>query len=141
MMIAEGVESMSLVIQTADKIEEEERKALIRTSISTILFFVPIAGEIIGSVTELADLAAILSVMGAAGTAALDVYTIVDDPDNAPLAIVDLIMAPLVLADVAVIAKASNIKRGMSAEDMAKLGNRADEIMSKIEKVTGVCTK
>jgi len=42
-----GVESMSLVIQTADKIEEEERKALILAFIGAILFFVPIAGEVL----------------------------------------------------------------------------------------------
>jgi len=44
-------------------------------------------------VTELADISAIIGVLGAAGNAAFDVYTIVDDPANAPLAIVDLIMA------------------------------------------------
>lgn len=141
MMVAHGVESMSQVIQTADKIEEEERKALILAFIGAILFFVPIAGEVLGSVAELADIASIISIVGTIGNAALDVYTIVDDPDNAPLAIVDLIMAPLALADVAVIAKASNIKRGMTAEDLAKLGDRVGERMAKIDKVTGVCRK
>lgn len=48
-------------------------------------------------------------------------YTIVDDIVNAPLAIVDLIMAPLSLADVAIVARDADLKRGMSVEDRAKL--------------------
>lgn len=140
MMIAQGVESMSVVVQTAEKIEEEERKALILAFISAILFFVPIAGEVIGAVAEVGDIVAIIDVLGAAGNAAMDVYTIVDDPDNAPLAIVDLIMAPLALAQVATVARAAELKRGMSVEDMAKLGDRVGTRMNKVKKVTGKCT-
>ncbi|KAK9415412.1 putative chitinase [Seiridium unicorne] len=139
MMIVQGVESMSMVVQTADKIEEEERKALILAFVSAILFFVPIAGEVLGAVAEVADIAAIISVLGAIGNAALDVYTIVDDPDNAPLAIVGLIMAPLALADVATVAKAASIRRGMSATDVAKLGERVSTRMDKLKAVTGTC--
>jgi chitinase len=140
MMIAQGVESMSIVVQTADKIEEEERKAIILAFISAILFFVPIAGELVGAVAEVADIVAIIDVLGAVGNAAMDIYTVVDDPANAPLAIVDLIMAPLALADVAIVAKAAELKRGMSVEDMAKLGDRVGERMSKVTKGTGKCT-
>ncbi|KAK8087733.1 killer toxin alpha/beta [Apiospora hydei] len=84
LMIVQGVESMAMVVQTADKIEEEERKAIILAFISAILFFVPIAGEVLGTVAELADIGAIISVMGAVGNAAFDVYTIVDDPRTRP---------------------------------------------------------
>ncbi len=141
MMIIQGVESMQLVVQTADKIDDEERKAIMLAFISAILFFVPIAGEALGAVAEVGDIAGIIAILGAAGNVALDVYTIVDDPNNAPMAIVDLIMAPLALADVAVIAKAANIRRGMSVKDMAKLGDRVGERMGKLEKVTGTCQK
>jgi hypothetical protein len=40
MMIVQGVKSMSLVVQTADKIAEE-RKAIILAFVSAILFFIP----------------------------------------------------------------------------------------------------
>ena len=52
MIIVQGVESMSLVVQTADKIEEQERKAIILAFVSAIMFFIPIAGEILGTVAE-----------------------------------------------------------------------------------------
>ncbi|EFX01764.1 hypothetical protein CMQ_8230 [Grosmannia clavigera kw1407] len=71
------------------------------------------------------------NVLDAAGNATMDVYTVVDDPANAPLAIVDLIMAPLALADVAIVARAAELRRGMSAKDLAK---------SKVTKGTGKCT-
>ena len=77
--------------------------------------------------------------LGTAGNAAFDVYTIVDDPKNAPLAIVGLIMAPLALADVAVVAKAAQIRRGMSTEDIAKLGDRVAQRMTKLKAITGSC--
>lgn len=139
MMIVQGVESMSLVVQTADKIEEQERKAIILAFVSAILFFIPVAGEVLGTVAEVADIAAIISVLGAAGNAALDIYTIVDDPKNAPLAIVGLVMAPLALADVAAVAKAAQIRRGMSTQDIAKLGNRVAQRLDKVKAITGAC--
>jgi chitinase len=66
-------------------------------------------------------------VLGAAGNTAFNIYTIVDDPKNAPLAIVSPIMAPLALADVAVVAKAAQIRRGMgTSEDIATFGDQAE---------------
>lgn len=140
-MIASGVESMESVVQTADKIDEEKRKAIILAFLSALLFFIPIAGEVIGAVTELGAIADVIALLGVAGNAAMDVYTIVDDPQNAALAIVDLVMAPAALADVAVIAKAANIRRGMADADVARLGDRVGARMGKVEKVTGVCIK
>ncbi|KAK7941466.1 uncharacterized protein PG986_013853 [Apiospora aurea] len=81
--------------------------------VSAILSFVPIAGEGLGAVTELGDVAAIISIKGAAGNNVFDVYTMVDDGSNAPLAIVDLSMAPLALAAVTPIDKAAQIRREM----------------------------
>ncbi|KAK8004679.1 chitinase [Apiospora arundinis] len=135
-----GVESMAQVAQTADKMEEAQRKALILAFVGAILFLVPIAGEVLGSVAELADVASIIAVVGAAGNAAFDIYTIVDDPDNAPLAIVNLVLAPLALGDVARVTKAAEIRRGMKAEDVAKLGSRVGQRLDKLKGMTGSCS-
>lgn len=141
MMVVQGVESMSMVVQSAIKLEEAERKALIMAFVGAILFLVPVAGEILGSIAELADIGVIITMMGIAGNVAMDVYTIVDDPENAPLAIMDLILAPISLADAALISKAAQIKRGMGAEEVAKLGTRIGQRMAKVDKITGVCKK
>ena len=141
LMAAEAVDGMAQVETVADKIDEEKRKALILAFIGAILFFVPIAGEALGSIAELADITSIISILGVAGNTALDIYTIIDDPQNAPLAIFSLIMEPLALADLATITKASNIRRAMSDDDIAKLGGKVAARMQTIKKVTGLCHK
>ncbi|KAL7932039.1 glycoside hydrolase family 18 protein [Trichoderma chlorosporum] len=138
-MIASATEKMGLVESIADKIEEEKRKAFILAFLSAIFLFLPIVGEVVGSVAELADVAVIMDLIGAAGNAGMDIYTVVDDPHNAPLAIFDLILSPLALADVASISKAANIRRGMKEEDVAKLGGDIKSRMDTIEKIKGKC--
>ncbi|RFU75486.1 glycoside hydrolase family 18 [Trichoderma arundinaceum] len=138
-MIASAIEKMALVETIADKIEEEKRKAFILAFLSAIFLIIPIIGEVVGSIAELADVGAILSMLGAAGNAGMDIYTIVDDPHNAPLAIFDLVLSPLALGDIAKINKAANIRRGMKAEDVAKLGDSVKSRMDTVEKVKGKC--
>ncbi|PTB47685.1 glycoside hydrolase family 18 protein [Trichoderma harzianum CBS 226.95] len=138
-MIASATEKMGLVESIADKIEEEKRKAFILEFLTAIFLFIPIVGEIVGSVAELADVAVIMGLIGAAGNAGMDIYTIVDDPHNAPLAIFDLILSPLALGDVAKINKAANIRRGMKGDEVAKLGDGIKSRMDTIEKVKGKC--
>lgn len=87
LMIVNAVEDMSQVEEVADKIDEEKKKALILAFIGALLFFIPIAGEVLGAVTELGDIAAILAVVAAAGDTALGVYQVVDDPSNPLLGI------------------------------------------------------
>ena len=139
LMVAQAVDSMSNVVTTADKIDEEKKKALILAFLGAILFFVPIAGELLGSVAELADVASVITVLGVAGNAAMDVYTIVDDPKNAPLAIFSLIMEPLALLDIAKVTKMASFRRDMKDDDVAKLGGKIASRMATIKKVCGNC--
>ena len=139
LMVAEAVASMDKVEETADKIDEEKRKALILAFIGAILFIVPFVGEIVGTVTELADIAAIISILGAVGNTAFDIYSVVDDPKNGVLAIFSLILEPLAIADIAKVARAANIRRGMGEEDIAKLGTRVAGRMQSIRKVCRPC--
>ncbi|KAI9675883.1 MAG: hypothetical protein M1822_008892 [Bathelium mastoideum] len=141
LMIAQAVDSMSSIEATADQIDEEKRKAIILAFIGAILFFIPVVGEVVGAVTEATDIAAIIAVIGAAGNAAMDVYTIVSDPQNAPLAIFSLILAPLAIGDLATITKAANIRRGMKDSDIVALGGKLADRMGTIKKITGTCSK
>ncbi|POR35152.1 Killer toxin alpha/beta [Tolypocladium paradoxum] len=141
LMVAEAVSSMAQVDAVVDKMDEEKRKALILAFLGAVLFFVPIAGEVLGSLTQLADVSSILAILGAVGNAALDVYTIVDDPNNAPLAIFNLVLEPLALTDLAKIRTAASYRRGMDDADVAKLGERVAARMGTIKKVTGTCHK
>ncbi|KAL6825858.1 hypothetical protein J3E69DRAFT_380961 [Trichoderma sp. SZMC 28015] len=138
-VIASATEKMGLVESIADKIEEENTKAIILGFLTAIFLFIPIVGEIVGTVAELADVAVIVGLIGAAGNAGMDIYTIVDDPDNALLAIFDLILSPLALEDVVKISRAAEIRRGMTGDEVAKLGDYIKSMMDTIEKVKGKC--
>lgn len=100
---------MSIVVQTAEIIEEEEQIPKLGVYFHQFVSsnIVPGAGEVIGNVAEAGDIVAVIDILGAIGNAAVDVYTIVDDPHNALLAIVDLVMAPPALANLGTVAKAA----------------------------------
>ncbi|KAK5995001.1 hypothetical protein PT974_03391 [Cladobotryum mycophilum] len=140
-MLASATENMAQVEEVADKIDEEKKKAFIIAFLSAVFLIVPFVGEVVGSIAGLAELGIVLGVLGAAGDATLDIYTIVDDPENAPMAIFDLVLAPLALLDIAKIAKASSLRRGMRAEDVAKLSKGVKRRMDIIDKVKGICRR
>ncbi|KAF5972832.1 killer toxin alpha/beta [Fusarium bulbicola] len=139
LMLASAAENMGTVVQIADKITDEERKAFILAFLSAIFLIVPVIGEVVGSIAELTDIGTVMALLGAAGNSAVDIYTVVDDPKNAPLAIFDLILAPLAITDIATITKVANIRRGMKESDIAKLGDPVKRRTDIIDKVKGVC--
>jgi hypothetical protein len=141
LLIAHAIEEMNQVEEIADKIDEQKKKALILAFIGAILFFIPIAGEVLGSVVEVGDLAAILTLVSAAGDVATGVYSIVDDPQNPLLGIMQIVLAPLALANVGQVAKAASIRRGMSDDDILKLGGKLAASMSTIKKVAAACKR
>ncbi|CRG90584.1 hypothetical protein PISL3812_07628 [Talaromyces islandicus] len=140
-MVSDALEQMQTIVDVADEIDKEKRKAIIFAFLSAILFFVPVAGEIAGSVAALAGIARIISLIGVAGDAAMDIYTVVDDPENAPLAIFNLILAPLALGDIAMVSRAASTRRGMSEDSISKLGGSTRKRMSLIDTAKGTCRK
>lgn len=141
LMIESAVDSMETVVDTAEEIDEERTKGIILTFLGALLFFIPVVGEVLGSIAGLASLARIIAVLATVGDAAMDIYSIVDDPKNAPLAIFGLVLGPLGLADIATVARAANLKRAMKGEDILKLGKNLGPSMNIVNKVTGVCRK
>lgn len=128
-MLASATGNMGTVVEIADKITEEELKAFILEFLSAMFLIIPVIGEVVGSVAELADIGTIMALLGAAGNSAVDIYTIVDNLKNAPLAI----------ADIATITKASDLRRGMREANIAKLGDRVKGRIDAIDKLKGVC--
>ncbi|KAL5358871.1 hypothetical protein BJX96DRAFT_173834 [Aspergillus floccosus] len=138
-MVMEAVESMAEVVDIAEKIDEENRKKIMWLFLGAILFIVPVAGEVLGAFTSLATIGRIVSLVGVAGNTAVDVYSVVSEKGNAPLAIMSIILAPLALMDVSAVANAARIKRSISADEMLKLGTKLNGRMKVIERVVGVC--
>ncbi|KAB5582869.1 hypothetical protein GE09DRAFT_1246756, partial [Coniochaeta sp. 2T2.1] len=81
--LGSATENMGQVEDIADEITEERRKAFMFEFLSAIFLVIAVIGEVIGAVTELADVGVIMGLLGAAGNAATDIYTIVDDQERA----------------------------------------------------------
>ncbi|KAF3916167.1 hypothetical protein AA313_de0205036 [Arthrobotrys entomopaga] len=139
--LAAAVESMQKVEDVAKEIQEEKRKEIIFSFVTSILLIVPLAGEIMGTIATLANIGSVVSLLGFAGAAAFDIYTIINDPQNDPMAILGLMLTPLALTDLAIISKAAGIRRGMKAEEIAQLGGTIATRMNIIQKVVGVCRR
>ncbi|KAJ5364022.1 Peptidoglycan-binding Lysin subgroup [Penicillium cataractarum] len=138
-MISDAVDSMEKIKDIADEIQEEQRKAIILGFLSALFFFIPVVGEVVGSFVELANIGRIISLVGATGNAALDIYTIVNDPANAPLAIFSLVLAPLAITDIVALSKAAGVRRGMSSDTLRAFGDVVNAKLDTITRIKNVC--
>lgn len=143
LMIVSAVKEMAQVETTAANITAQEKKAkeeeIIGGFIAAILFLIPVAGEVLGTVDGLADTVAVLNLAGVAADVGLSVADIVKDPSNAALDIMNIIFDAGALADVTKVAKAAGIRRTMKEADIAKLGTRVSDGLENVEKVVGKC--
>ncbi|EEA26398.1 hypothetical protein TMatcc_005334 [Talaromyces marneffei ATCC 18224] len=135
MMINSSVTEMATIESVADEITKERRMEIIMAFFGAILFLIPIAGEVLGSIAELAEIGAIVSAVGEVGNVAFDIYSVASDPNNAPLAIMSAIFEPFALLDIAKVAKAAAIRRGMSADEVGKLGKQVKPVLDKIDTI------
>jgi len=107
-MIDEAVEGMHTIAGIGEQIDNQRRKAIIFAFLTAILFFIPIVGKIASAVAGVAAIARIAALIGSLGELALGIYEIVDDPDNAPMAIFTMLLGPLVLGDIAKVTRAAS---------------------------------
>jgi hypothetical protein len=141
LMIRQAVESMAKVMAIADKIDDEKRKALIMLFISAFLFLIPIGGEAIGAIAGLSNVGRFIGLAGEAGMVAMDIYSVVEDPANAPFAIFGGILSAGAFRDATQLRGIANVRRGMKDEDLAKLGSGITDGLGKIRKVvTDACS-
>jgi len=136
-MVKDAVKQMSDIIDTVNDMEEEKRKNIILAFLSALFFFLPIAGQVLGAVTALANVGRILATIGTLGDVALEIQSIVEDKDNLPLAIFGIVLAPLAVMDAAKIGKAADSRRQMSAEQVSKLGERVSKPLESISRIKG----
>lgn len=144
-MIADAVANMDTVAEIGKDIQEAEakvkREKIIFGFLTAILIMVPVAGEIMSAVAGLATIGRIVALIGVGGNVAFDSYTTIKDPENAPLAIFGLILAPLGLTDAIALAKAARLARGMNAKDAIKLGTNVGKRLAVLQKVTKMCKR
>lgn len=138
-MVEDAVASMQTIDDTVDEWNEQKRKAILMAFLGAIFMFIPVLGEVVGSIAQLANIGRIIALGGLAGNTALGIYDVVKDPGNAPLAIFGLILEPLSLMDIEKVGKAARFARQMSADDIRKLGSRPASRLSSIDNIKGMC--
>ncbi|GIJ91190.1 hypothetical protein Asppvi_010155 [Aspergillus pseudoviridinutans] len=91
------VENMESIVEAAEEMDWEKRKAIVFAFLSAIFFSVPFVGQLVSGLASLVTIGRIVALMGTVSNVALDIYKVVDDEENAPLAVFNLILAPLAL--------------------------------------------
>jgi hypothetical protein len=138
-MVEDAVASMQTIDDTVDEWNEQKRKAILMAFLGALFMFIPILGEVVGSIVQFANIGRIIALAGLAGNTALGIYDVVKDPSNAPLAIFGLILEPLALMDVAKVSKAASFARQMSVDDIKKLGAKTTSRLSSVDSIKGMC--
>jgi hypothetical protein len=69
-LISKAIQNMDKVVEIANEIQHAELMAIIFAFLCALFFFVPVAGEIVGEVAELASAARIAELLGTLGDTA-----------------------------------------------------------------------
>ncbi|KAJ5156895.1 glycoside hydrolase family 18 protein [Penicillium canariense] len=143
LIIVSAVEEMATVETIAANITAEEKKAkeeeIIGGFLAGILFLIPVAGEVLGPIDGLAEMATVLRIAGTAGNTGMAVADIVQDPSNVALDIMNIVLVAGSLADDLEVAKPASLRRTMKETDIAKFGDRVTTGLQSVEKVVGKC--
>jgi hypothetical protein len=123
---------MGEVVEAADEISEQERKDMILNFIMGFLMLLPGVGAVAGSAGMLA-LRSIIRLLGNIGDAALAVYDIVDQPENAVSTIFLLLLGAGGRSSRSFTLSADK-RRGMTEKELASVSS----IRSDLDKIT-VC--
>ncbi|KAI0882847.1 putative glycosyl hydrolase, family 18 [Annulohypoxylon maeteangense] len=115
----EAVASMEKIVEQAGEIEKKQREEFILNFITGLLFWIPIVGEAIGA-AGMTTVRSLLRLIGSTGDAGLAVYDIVNNPENAFMAVFSYLAgAGLGRAGFR---NAANSRRGLSSSEYDSLG-------------------
>ncbi|KAL7895631.1 hypothetical protein HDV63DRAFT_406561 [Trichoderma sp. SZMC 28014] len=130
--IVSAVASMKKVIKEANEIKKQGRQEMIDNFIGAVPCFIPFVGEAVDS--SMVAIRSALEMAESVGEAGLLAYTIVEDHNNAFMAV----FSTLVGAGMSRSAwsKAANERRGMKEDDIGNMGSIKDDL-AKIDDVRG----
>ncbi len=94
-IILQSVESMKDVKKVGQDAKDDEKKKLILDIVTAVLLLIPFAGELGAAVFGVEQIARIAAMVGQAGSAALTMVDIVNDPEMAPAAIMGMLLGTI----------------------------------------------
>jgi GH18 family chitinase len=140
-LIQQAIQAMIQVKAIGETEVVDERNQLILEIVTAVLAVVPFVGDAAASAAGLSQLARIISLIGEAANGGLTLYSIVKDPSSAPMAIFGMLLGGAGLTrDESSFAEMASLRRGMSADDLAKIGTVFTDQSSKIKKIVQSCS-
>ncbi|KAH7310862.1 glycosyl hydrolase family 71-domain-containing protein [Stachybotrys elegans] len=146
MPVALAAEALDGMIQSKDIAEtekESEMKQLILIILGAVLAVVPFVTEASLALAGLATAARMAAIAGETANLAFDIFNVIDNHGNAPFDIIGMLLGARGMVksartseDTLAVAK---LRRGMSAEDAAKMGRRFVSQQTSINKYMRAC--
>lgn len=90
-LLLQAVDSMDEAKEIGEDALEEEKKNLILNILSAVLFFIPFVGQYAAMALRLANVARMIMIGGFVGNAALTIQDVIENPENAAIAIMGLL--------------------------------------------------
>lgn len=137
LLMSEAVGNMKVVVDTANKIIEAERKAEIADFISAIFMLVPFVGEAAGAIGG-AAMRSIILMAGELGNVGYTIYDLVDHPGNALFTLLGFLLGGVSRQPFK---DAAAARRGFKDGDIGKLPPRVKTELSTIQTLRGACLK
>lgn len=118
LMMQFAITSMNKVVETANKIEEQERKSIITNFFMAFMMLVPMVGTTAGALGSTL-LRTIVNAAGELANVGIAIYEVVDDPKNSALAIMGLLLGGV---SVKPFKEVAQVRRNMKSGEVDKLG-------------------
>lgn len=140
-MVQQAVSSMAQVNSIGQTEEDEKKKELILTILTAVFAIVPFVGDIGAAAAGLTSLARMIALIGEVANDALSMYSIVEDPTSAPMAVFGMLLGASALGrNPDGFATMGGLRRGMGADDIAKMGNVFADQTKVIQKIVKSCS-
>ncbi|KAK1756786.1 hypothetical protein QBC47DRAFT_443416 [Echria macrotheca] len=142
-MLRDAIQSMKDVKDMAKKINDQNKKDLILKIVEGILFLIPFAGGAAGAFGRAgAMIGRFMSALDAGGNAALSIYSMIDNPDMAPVAILGMLLGALGTPTGSTYRKLGKVKHDMTPDMKKSMGKSFAELNPKVESISGkMCKK
>lgn len=141
-MLRDAIDDMKEVKELAKKVNEENTKNLILKILEGVLFLIPFVGGVVGGLGRAgAQIARFLTAIERAGTAGVGIYSMVEDPDMAPVAILTMLLGGLGTPSGGLYKSLGKAKRDMTPEMKDNMGKNFKEINTAVEAITAKLCK
>lgn len=136
-----ATQAMQQVADVGKEAEQEQKKDMIMAFLTAFLLILPGVGEVADGVAALAQVARVAKMVDVAGNAAMGIYSAVEDPKSAPMAVAGILLGGLALRDDMAWGKAAATTRTMSQDLISSMGDGVAAGMGKIRKSCKECSQ